>query len=221
MSAAIQPGPASPLSTGAASGTDATTMPPSYALAAGRILETCDVQVYQRGRSVVESVARLLADLDLRFAAAAARAQRLGHIHLDPLGRQVSGNRAASVWTARRASALRFALGLLVLLIGDGLRDLRRHHELGHLGEGQLHLRGVDALALVLRTQVTLHALELDRDQLVELLVLVALVRGSLTLGSLTAQRRAEFCQFRFELLDPRVALGHRARGLTHRAADG
>jgi hypothetical protein len=61
------------------------------------------------------------------------------------------GDRPAAMSAARR-SALPIGLGLLlVLLIGDRLRDLGRHDQLGHLGEGQLHLLCVDPLALVLR----------------------------------------------------------------------
>jgi hypothetical protein len=42
----------------------------------------------------------------------------------------------------------------LVLLVGDRLRELGRHDQLGHLGEGELHALRVHALALVLGAQV-------------------------------------------------------------------
>jgi hypothetical protein len=63
-------------------------------------------------------------------------------------------------------------------------------------------LLSVDALALVLCAKVPFDALELDGDELVQLLVLIALVSSLLALGALAAERGAEFRQPRFELLD-------------------
>jgi hypothetical protein len=77
---------------------------------------------------------------------------------------------------ARLATAAALLLASFILRGGDLLGELGRQHQVGHLAERHLHLVGVDALALVLRPQVSLHALKLQQHQLVELAVLVALV---------------------------------------------
>src|SRR5262249_41569131 len=58
-----------------------------------------------------------------------------------------------------------------------------------------LHLRGIHLLALVLRAQVSLHAVELERHELVQFAVLVALV-VRLCEGSVSAR------ELLFELTD-------------------
>src|SRR5258706_2131760 len=85
--------------------------------------------------------------------------------------------------------------------MGDLFGQRWRHDEVRDLGEGELHLSGVDTLALVLGSQVSSHPLELERHQLVELAVLVALACESVSL-------LAHASQLLFEFLDASVR-GH------------
>src|SRR5439155_20755014 len=84
------------------------------------------------------------------------------------------------------------------LSIGDLFGQRRRHDEIGDLGEGELHLSRVDALALVLRSQVPSHPLALEHHELVELAVLVALACEPIALLTHASQ-------LLFELLDASV----------------
>jgi hypothetical protein len=52
--------------------------------------------------------------------------------------------------TVRSTRFVWLVLASLVLSIGDLLSQSRRHDEVGDLSKGELHLRSVDALALVL-----------------------------------------------------------------------
>ena len=114
---------------------------------------------------------------------------------LDPFDGQMLRQLGAAVWPTRLAGLV---LTRLVLSIGDLFGQRRRHDEIGDLGEGELHLSRVDALALVLRSQVPSHPLELEHHELVELAVLVALACESVAL-------LAHASQLLFELLDASV----------------
>jgi hypothetical protein len=116
-------------------------------------------------------------------------------VQLNPFDRQMLWELGAAV---RSAPMLRLALASLVLSICDLLGERRRYDEVGDLSEGELHLRRVDSLALVLSAQMPPHTLELQHHELVELAVLVALTRESVTLLTHASQ-------LLFELLDPRV----------------
>jgi hypothetical protein len=103
----------------------------------------------------------------------------------------------APMRTARRSLSCLLDLGLsrLVLRRRNLLRQGGRKDEIRHLAKRHLHLIRVDALALVLSTEVPLDALELEEHQLVELSVLVPLVVGAREL--------------RFELGDARGLVAH------------
>src|SRR5260370_18536900 len=105
------------------------------------------------------------------------------------------GQFGAAVRSTRLAGLV---LTRLVLRIGDLFGQRRRHDEVRDLGEGELHLGRVDALALVLGSQVPSHPLELEHHEFVEFAVLVALACKPIAL-------LAHASQLLFELLDASV----------------
>jgi hypothetical protein len=102
-------------------------------------------------------------------------------MNLNTLNGQMLGQLVATVQTTSRqiiaATPLRIAL--LIFRGGDLLSEGWGQDEVGDLAKRHLHLLGIDALALVLSTEVTLDPLELEQHELVELAVLIALVRGA------------------------------------------